>query len=571
MGYTLSMGPNIDAKHSRQQEYSYPPSPPSSATVTAHSSPRLSALAANDTPIIGHYSAARPLFRRANSHTQPVKSWGEQATGSGSDSDDSVKAPRHEWESPQSASMGRLTRKKSTRAFTLAGARITSDRMLVKSPPKPARPPFRRASYTSSSSSNSSGSGQNLPTTTSANPGIGRKVAASLQLFKETTATASTEDLLREPSRTEASIGRQRAGSSHKIEDVAEPQFEFVKRSEWPEREAAAMRRGESSTGLSRVRTRDSEEVTDAEPFRSKERKLSVRDTVLHDLSQWRKDVMTRQDSGRGRRLERATDMMDGDPEVSSPSSSLTSLDTCDLTFPSPPSRNPSRAYPPSPSPSRSPCDRSPPLSIPTDPVFLPSPTKELPVTHNDMRSDSRSPTPIQTSPTPVDTSPPFILPGSAMYSPPDHTTYSPWSTDDESGWETTSATTSTSTTSFHHISSSQTNGLHPSFVDFPTDDDEDERQPRYSPIDEGLHEPDADRFEEVDDFDFDLDMSQGGLPHIPLRPFRNQVGGHSAIYKFTKRAVCKVSFLLLFSFTSVDLTALNTCLAPRIPRKSFL
>ncbi|KAF8915861.1 hypothetical protein CPB85DRAFT_1176232, partial [Mucidula mucida] len=29
-------------------------------------------------------------------------------------------------------------------------------------------------------------------------------------------------------------------------------------------------------------------------------------------------------------------------------------------------------------------------------------------------------------------------------------------------------------------------------------------------------------------------------LPHIPLKPFRNQVGGHSAIYKFTKRAVCK-------------------------------
>jgi hypothetical protein len=31
-------------------------------------------------------------------------------------------------------------------------------------------------------------------------------------------------------------------------------------------------------------------------------------------------------------------------------------------------------------------------------------------------------------------------------------------------------------------------------------------------------------------------------LPTIPLMPFRNQVGGHSAIYKFTKRAVCKVS-----------------------------
>lgn len=38
---------------------------------------------------------------------------------------------------------------------------------------------------------------------------------------------------------------------------------------------------------------------------------------------------------------------------------------------------------------------------------------------------------------------------------------------------------------------------------------------------------------------------SEESLPHIPLRPFRNQVGGHSAIYKFTKRAVCKVSLSL--------------------------
>ena len=35
-------------------------------------------------------------------------------------------------------------------------------------------------------------------------------------------------------------------------------------------------------------------------------------------------------------------------------------------------------------------------------------------------------------------------------------------------------------------------------------------------------------------------------LPHIPLRPFRNQVGGHSAIYKFTKRAVCKVCLVIV-------------------------
>ena len=50
--------------------------------------------------------------------------------------------------------------------------------------------------------------------------------------------------------------------------------------------------------------------------------------------------------------------------------------------------------------------------------------------------------------------------------------------------------------------------------------------------------------------------LSQESLPHIPLRPFRNQVGGHSAIYKFTKRAVCKVccTFDRLSSFNVSNL-----------------
>ncbi|KAG8851980.1 hypothetical protein FRB96_008995 [Tulasnella sp. 330] len=45
---------------------------------------------------------------------------------------------------------------------------------------------------------------------------------------------------------------------------------------------------------------------------------------------------------------------------------------------------------------------------------------------------------------------------------------------------------------------------------------------------------------EQLEDF---LRQSYDGndtLPPVPLEPFRNQVGGHSAIYKFTKRAVCK-------------------------------
>lgn len=59
---------------------------------------------------------------------------------------------------------------------------------------------------------------------------------------------------------------------------------------------------------------------------------------------------------------------------------------------------------------------------------------------------------------------------------------------------------------------------------------------------------PDTHALDDAEDdaLGLDLDLSQDKLPHIPLRPFRNQVGGHSAIYKFTKRAVCKVSTLFL-------------------------
>jgi hypothetical protein len=49
---------------------------------------------------------------------------------------------------------------------------------------------------------------------------------------------------------------------------------------------------------------------------------------------------------------------------------------------------------------------------------------------------------------------------------------------------------------------------------------------------------------EEYDDGESDEEESH--LPTVPLMPFKNQVGGHSAIYKFTKRAVCKVRCLPL-------------------------
>jgi inositol-hexakisphosphate kinase len=56
---------------------------------------------------------------------------------------------------------------------------------------------------------------------------------------------------------------------------------------------------------------------------------------------------------------------------------------------------------------------------------------------------------------------------------------------------------------------------------------------------------PDASSLDEEDEAAYgtldELDLSTAPLPNVPLKPFKNQVGGHSAIYKFTKRAVCKV------------------------------
>jgi hypothetical protein len=37
----------------------------------------------------------------------------------------------------------------------------------------------------------------------------------------------------------------------------------------------------------------------------------------------------------------------------------------------------------------------------------------------------------------------------------------------------------------------------------------------------------------------------------VPLQPFNHAVGGHSSIYKFTRRAVCKVSSLRRTAETS--------------------
>lgn len=69
------------------------------------------------------------------------------------------------------------------------------------------------------------------------------------------------------------------------------------------------------------------------------------------------------------------------------------------------------------------------------------------------------------------------------------------------------------------------------------------ERQQIEYPISPTVSPWSTEESEEENGNDDDEDWSST-LHHIPLRPFRNQVGGHSAIYKFTKRAVCKVCLL---------------------------
>jgi hypothetical protein len=46
---------------------------------------------------------------------------------------------------------------------------------------------------------------------------------------------------------------------------------------------------------------------------------------------------------------------------------------------------------------------------------------------------------------------------------------------------------------------------------------------------------------DEATDVD-DVQEEEGEHMTVPLQPFNHAVGGHSSIYKFTRRAVCKVS-----------------------------
>ncbi|EIW82529.1 SAICAR synthase-like protein [Coniophora puteana RWD-64-598 SS2] len=489
------MGPSSLEKDHRQQSIQFPPSPPSSATVTAHSSPRIDPLAFTDQTSLPKLFPAKPAYRRANSQSvhwssTPTRDTHHQQSSSQPD-------PSHE----------RVPPPKTARALTLP----SSSRELAVAPETPlgsvskiAKPPSRHSS-SSSYTSSSKYQPQDHPNTPST--GIGRKVAASLQLFKESQPLSPSEEQAKELTKPDTAPGKRRS-SSHE-DDVAEAKFEFVKRADWPDPETAAIRRERSTTALSRVRTRESAGYDDSE----RDMKPVTRDNVLDEVGHWRRDVLSRQEASRGRPRERPSGIPSHDSSIPSPK-----VEAPEFITPPPYHRPSSRGYPPSPSPSRSPAHRIPPDSYESSPNISPS----LPSPLHDSPRVFTSPQPS----TPVPTH--FQLSDS------DYRPYSPWSTDDD--WETASMTAASTTAETSDELPSPPDGItFPVRYNSTTGYDEPEV------VENGRDDANSETNDLDDDYlDLAMNHSQENLPHIPLRPFRNQVGGHSAIYKFTKRAVCK-------------------------------
>uniref|UniRef100_A0A8H8CLF8 Kinase n=1 Tax=Psilocybe cubensis TaxID=181762 RepID=A0A8H8CLF8_PSICU len=510
------MASAFDPRHANHQQFCFP-SPPSSGNVTALSSPRLSPTRSHNEPQFVDSLFTGPSFRHSHSLAS-VRSGKQRAMSNSTDSDgyNTAKTSVH---NPSR----RRSRKTISRALTLPSSSTPVLQSFPSRSPKRSSQPLSRTSSISSSASSSSSSSSSVTPTHGEDPpphhatsGIGRKVAATLQLFKE---TAPLDESPAGPlsSRSESSLASRRNHSFEDVEDVAEA-FEFVKRSEWPDREAAAVRRDKSMTTLERVRTRDSD-------HQLSDKISSAKD--ISDVSQWRRDVI----SSRGRRRERAIDdiVRDAEPHSDAPLSTINTFHETSPIY----IRPRSRAYPPSPSPSRSPTKRVS-RHFP-DSTLQSCPESTLPVLPSIATTprNSRSPTPVRAANRIHDPYPKALSP----CDPP-----SPWSTDDESAWDTTSVASTAASNASTYGNDSDSHTLSSALEHRPGDAcDIRPTSRRFSTLDDG-EVLNTTRLKSLDDDTVAINFAvpEERLPHIPLRPFRNQVGGHSAIYKFTKQAVCK-------------------------------
>ena len=378
--------------------------------------------------------------------------------------------------------------------------------------------PFRRPSQASNSSASSSTSTSPPAHPPSNTPATGRKVAANLQLFKETTpdvsALSHTDRSSSRPPTTKQETPQ--IASPNEGEEVGETRF--VRRTAWPDREAAAIRRGKSTISLKRLKTRDSDaflsshdgETVPEGPFR-KERAPSLHPDIIHDLVDFSPETL---DRGRARERER--------PAVFPP---------------------PSTPLTPSISPIQRRLVLRPRLgsrrSVQSSVAFQEPPPSPTPAPAPALKHTRRGSSATRTSP--------VLLTNQVLTPPPPPSVpplqdvslslkvESPWSTDDDSAWDTTSVASSLATTTS------------PSFIQHDLPDlstTPSATRTHYSPDASALDDEDEAAYGTFDE----LDLSTAPLPNVPLKRFKNQVGGHSAIYKFTKRAVCKVRMLSVVS-----------------------
>ena len=492
------MGPSSDASQTMHCYYHFPPSPPPSTPETVHSSPLADSVSLPDS--LG--ASQRPAFRRSASH---AVHW---ATASPYDGPDS---PRP-----------RPVLPRSHRALTLPSSQrgATTDRSLQQ-------PTMTRKFSSSSGSSSSVSDSPTMASQPLPSAGIGRKVAESLQLFKESAPSSVTDAW--DISNTDKLTAPRRLSVSHHPDNVAEAKYEFVKRADWPDPETAAIRRERSSTALERVRTLEA--MVQQHDIASEQ---TNRDAISSDPPPWRRDIASFQEPyARGRRRERVPDV----PVFGTP--------------PSPCIRPCSRGYPPSPSPSRCPTHRIPPLALynlpPSRDAVLPQ--HQTPESHPPMDPGSHLP-PRTLSPyaSPAISPPPPLISSA-------HRPYSPCSTDDESAWETSSIASESDASTTAGTSEQPVSPLTIPSLSL------DGNQDSLSQSKEFLDDPAT---WNEGHLNMTFSDSQESLPHIPLRPFRNQVGGHSALYKFTKRALCKVSFIRV----SVD-KVYSPCRQPLVSREN--
>ena len=276
------------------------------------------------------------------------------------------------------------------------------------SPRRPSKPLSRRPStppspLSSPDSSPSPSSRSRTPQNNAA--GIGRKVADSLQLFKESVSLPATEVINPLAFSRACSPSRRRINSRSVADDDDDVigHFEFVKRADWPEREAAAFRRERSSLALDRPRTRDSIVVTTREhngsESRRKERADRLKDRGPVDRTEF-KDLAKEKDArGRPRdrqRLEKPSPVPSQATPTPADPHTRSHRDLCLTPIVT------SRPYPSLP---RSPSERVP---IPTSqrqpssdfaaPSILSPPSISNHVRTSEV-THSRSPTPVRTVP----------------------------------------------------------------------------------------------------------------------------------------------------------------------------